>query len=104
MKQTKAQKKSQQKYRKLHPFKYAYTTLKCNAKRRGKEFTLTLYEFICFCHETNYIGYKGKKGTCLSIDRIDQNKGYTFDNIQPLSLSENTKKQRMHEQLNDCPF
>jgi len=90
-------------YRHKYPFKYAYQTLKSNAKKRGKEFTITLHEFILFCHETNYIGYKGRRGSCLSVDRIDQNKGYTIDNIQTLTVSENSKKQRQFEKEN-CPF
>lgn len=71
------------------PESYTYSLLKSNAKRRGKEFTLTLEEFKTFCQETGYLQGKGKKKKSMSIDRIDHTKGYSIDNIQILSLSEN---------------
>lgn len=86
-----------------NPIGYAYSSLKQNAKRRNKEFKLTIKEFRQFCGETNYINLKGKKASCASIDRINPNKGYEIGNIQILSLSDNSKK--MHQDNNDdCPF
>jgi hypothetical protein len=41
---------------------------------------------------------KGKNADSLSIDRINVNKGYSVDNIQILSLSNNTKKR------NECEY
>lgn len=70
----------------------AYYTLKSNAKRRGKEFDLTPEQFEQFCRKTLYIGYKGRTGTALSIDRIDSSKGYTMDNIVVLTNRENGAK------------
>lgn len=78
--------------RKRRPVLAAYYTLKANAKRRGKEFDLTLEQFEQFCHKTLYIGYKGRTGTALSIDRVDSSKGYTMDNIVVLTNSENGAK------------
>jgi hypothetical protein len=80
------------KSRQKNPVKYCYNNLKHNAKRRGIEFALTLEEFIQFCHETNYLAGKGRTKASYSIDRIDNNKGYTLDNIRVITLSENSKK------------
>lgn len=87
-----------------YPEKYAYWYLKNNALRRGKDFQLTFEEFVEFCKETNYMEEKGKFGKAASIDRIDPAKGYTKDNIQVLSLSENTRKGNMERVKKDCPF
>lgn len=82
-------------YRKKFPIKYAFTTLKSNAKRRGIEFSLTIEYFTLFCTKTNYIRGKGKTSESYSIDRIDINKGYVEDNIQILTLRENTQKMHL---------
>lgn len=79
-------------YRQNHPVRYAYNTLKTNAKRRGKEFTITFEYFQQFCYETNYIAGKGRSKISYSVDRIDESKGYVPGNLQVLSLSENIKK------------
>lgn len=88
--------------KKKHPVKYAYQSLKGNARRRGKPFELTLKEFRQFCTQTDYINKKGRLAGAASIDRIDPRKGYSSDNIQILSLSENAKK--YHTDKEDCPF
>jgi len=79
-------------WRQANPIKYAYQTLKDNAKRRGKPFDLTLEQFEAFSIETKYIIGKGRTPTSLHIDRINEDGGYTMDNIQILDNSENIKK------------
>jgi len=79
-------------WRKQNPAKAAYRTLKGNAKRRKIPFELTFAEFKNFAQHTNYLMGKGRSKDSLTIDRIDQQKGYTKDNIQVLSNSENVKK------------
>ena len=75
------------------PVKYAYTTLKNNAKRRNKCFTITLDQFRAWCHKVNFIGLKrGRDKDSFSVDRRIEAEGYTPDNIQPLTLSSNVKK------------
>lgn len=86
----------------VNPINYAYNTLKCNAKRRGKSFELTLDQFKEFCQQTDYINLKGKTASSLSIDRIKQSEGYHYNNIQPLTLSENSKKGTSKNE--DLPF
>ena len=89
-----------QKYRASNPLKAAFKQLRDNAKRRKKEFTLTLEEFTSFCMATTYLDGKGRERQCLHIDRIDPAKGYTFDNIRTLTCSENTAKGNEER----CPF
>jgi len=88
-------------YKQRHPEEYFYNVLRSNAKRRGKEFTLTIEEFKQFCKDTNYLNLKGKNGNDFSIDRKESWLGYSHDNIQLKTLSDNVKKQREQEK---CPF
>jgi hypothetical protein len=81
------------KYREKYPILAAYNNLKHNAKRRGKEFELTLEQFTKFAIETEYINKKGRNKTGYTIDRINPNLGYTINNIQVLTNSQNVKKQ-----------
>lgn len=77
---------------KAHPMKYTYNNLKNNARNRGKEFNLTFQQFKDFCIKTDYMQNKGITKTSYHIDRIDETKGYTIDNIQVLTNTENVKK------------
>ena len=81
------------KYRAKYPLKAWYDTLKMNAKRRGKSFTLTLEQFSEFCKRTGYDEHKGKTANSLSVDRIKDHLGYSIDNIRAITLRENTLKQ-----------
>jgi len=76
----------------MRPIAYCYNSLKSNAKRRGKDFDLTLEEFRIFCEETGYIDNKGKRKDSATIDRKDASKGYSLGNLQILSLEENSRK------------
>jgi hypothetical protein len=77
-----------------NPLGYYYNLLRCNARRRKKEFALTLEDFKIFCKETEYDKLKGKKANCLSIDRIKFWEGYTKNNIRAISVSANVKRER----------
>lgn len=81
-------------YRKKNPIRCAFINLRFNSKRRGVEFDLTLDQFAEFCHATDYIAGRGRPAASYSIDRIDNSKGYTIDNIQILSLADNSSKGR----------
>lgn len=83
---------------------YCYANLRQNAKRRGKQFDLTIEEFRCFCEKTKYLERKGKSGKSASIDRVDPAKGYSIDNIQVLSLAENSRKAMQERYQEDTPF
>jgi hypothetical protein len=80
------------KSREADPVRYAYGNLKHRAKERNKEFTLTLEEFREFCVRTEYMKGKGKTIGSYNVDRIDETKGYTADNIQCLDKQKNIKK------------
>lgn len=88
------------------PVAYTFNMLKNNAKRRKKGFGLTIEQFRDFCEETDYIAKKGRYKKAASIDRIDHLKGYSIDNIQVLTLSENGRKgqQEGASQYDDVPF
>jgi hypothetical protein len=94
------------KYREKYPLKYWYDTLKMNAKRRRKPFTLTLEQFNEFCKRTGYGEKKGKTADSLSVDRIRDIDGYHANNIRAITLSENTKRcfDASVAPEEDCPF
>lgn len=78
-------------YKEKYVLNYIFQTLKDNAKRRGKDFTLTLDEFKEFCEKTGYDKKRGKTAWSLSIDRRDPCLGYSKDNIRAITLSDNSK-------------
>lgn len=75
-----------------NPLMIAYHNLKSHAKARGKVFELTFEQFKNFCTATNYIRGKGRSSNSWHIDRIDETKGYTADNIQVLTNADNVRK------------
>jgi len=79
-------------WKKANPLRYAYQSLKDNAKRRGKEFDISFDQFKDFCIKTAYIQNRGRLAGSFHIDRIDETGGYTLDNIQVLTNSENVQK------------
>ena len=74
------------------PIGVAYRRLKSHAKKRGKQFSLTKFQFAEFCIKSEYSVKKGLYKDSLHIDRIDENKGYHYDNIQVLTNTQNVKK------------
>jgi hypothetical protein len=75
-----------------NPISYKYSVLKNNARRRGIEFALTFEQFESFCMDIRYHELSGKKRNSYSIDRIDVRRGYVIDNLQVLTISENSTK------------
>jgi hypothetical protein len=80
-------------WRANNPILAMYTTLKCNAKRRGKDFTLTFEEWDQFVKEHKMLENRGTEPQSLTVDRIDPTRGYSIDNIRPLSHIENSTRQ-----------
>jgi len=74
------------------PIGLAFRRLKAHAKQRGKEFNLTKEDFILFCVKSEYILESGISKNNFHIDRVDETKGYSIDNIQVLTNSENVRK------------
>jgi hypothetical protein len=79
-------------YRKLHPIKYSYQSFKDNAKRRGKEFLVTYEQYVEFGHKHRLFRPDGTRYTNMTIDRLDCTKGYYVENMQVLTLVENSRK------------
>jgi len=75
-----------------NPVHCAFDNLRASARKRKIEFVLTLEEFKSLVEPTRYMDDKGKTRFCLHIDRIDATKGYTFDNLQVLTCTENVLK------------
>lgn len=76
-----------------NPLRYWFDVLRQNAKRRAKEFTLTIEEFKEFCEREKYLEYKGRANAGnYTIDRRNDKLGYTKDNIFVLTLSQNSRK------------
>lgn len=76
-----------------NPEKYLFCNLRGNARRRGKEFGLTIEEFKDFLIQENYLRRKrGRTKTSVSVDRKQNERGYFRDNLQALTISGNSEK------------
>jgi len=79
-------------WKRSKPFSYHYNAFRNNARRRGKDFAITLEQYTEFAIQHGLIDSSGNKRSNLSIDRVDPTRGYHLDNIQVLTISENTRK------------
>lgn len=66
--------------------------MKANARRRGKAWSISIEEFTKLCIETGYIDKKGRKSQSMSIDRIDESKGYSIDNVRVIPFGLNSQR------------
>lgn len=82
-------------WRDKYPLHYSFHNLRKRAAQRGKEFSLTREQYVSFAIKTDYARLKGKTSWSLSIDRIDNNRGYHYDNIEAITLSQNSRKQHV---------
>lgn len=100
------------KRKEIDPVYDRYNSFKSKAIQRGKPFEVTLEEFRKFCQETGYIVTKYCRGKNASIDRQDNSKGYSIDNMELMSLRDNIKKYHHWDKLiaqvlactDDVPF
>ena len=76
---------STRRWRGANPIRAAFLNLKHNAIRRGKVFDLSFEEFFEL-----FVGISGLQS--FHIDRKDESKGYTIDNLQVLTNAQNVKK------------
>lgn len=81
-------------FRSKHRVKSLYAINKHNAKRRGLTWEFTLDEWIIFCAETNYHKLVGLGPEDMTLDRIDNSLGYTYENTRMVTRSENGRKGR----------
>jgi len=82
----------QRKIKERDPVYNRFINFKGNAKRRGKDFSITLEEFRTFCEKTGYIIQKGRRGYNATIDRRCNAQGYHIWNIQLLTHRANSSK------------
>lgn len=77
----------------------AWRCLKDHAALRGIPFTLTLFQFRKFALASDYLNRTGLNGSCLTVDRIKNDQGYHYKNIQPLTRSENSMKKARQDKI-----
>jgi hypothetical protein len=80
------------KFKEDNPVKYVFKVTKNNAKRRGISFNITFEEFSAWCEEYDYIKLKGIYKNSMTIDRKRNDVGYTYENMQPMTNSNNVRK------------
>ncbi len=86
-------------WRKNRPYQAAFASLRGNAKARGIEFTLTFDYFYAFAKATGYVERKGATRDCLTVDRIDNLRGYAPGNIQSLTRAQNSEKWARYDEV-----
>ncbi len=93
-------------YRSNNSIKYAFHNLKRHAKQRGIRFQLTYPEFEAFCKRTGYHDKRGKSPEAMTVDRIKADQGYHINNIEMITMSENTSKNHHtdHPKQSNMPF
>jgi hypothetical protein len=87
-----------------NPLRYFFRRLRNRARERGHEFTLAFEEWTRFCTEHDLLARRGKTATSLSVDRKKSSLGYSYDNIQPMTLSENGAKGAADDPDDNIPF
>lgn len=80
------------KFKEDNPIGFAFKVLKNNAKRRKISVEITKDEFTKWCIENDYIRLKGRFKDSLTIDRKISSIGYTYENMQILTNSQNVRK------------
>lgn len=91
-------------WRANNPELASFRHLEESAKRRGIQFPLTLEEFTTWGHAHGYFRSKGRREFESSVDRIDQSGPYSLDNIQVLTIGENSAKERARQLGRTHPY
>jgi hypothetical protein len=89
----------QRSWRRSQPISAAFATLRDHAKPRGIEFSISRQEFERFALESDYINRTGLGGSALTVDRIDNLRGYEPGNVQPLTRSANSVKRAKQDAI-----
>ena len=96
---------------KLRPYESAYNTLRCNAKRRRLEFTLTFEDYLSIIGkgECFYCGaklhwpeYNVRKSQASNLDRKDSDYGYITGNVVACCWSCNNIKSDHFNHVQFC--
>jgi len=72
-----------------------FTHYKSGAKQRGLEFSLTKEQFETYWQKSCF--YCGDKIKTIGLDRIDNSKGYTIDNVVPCCKICNRMKMNLNK-------
>lgn len=79
-------------FRLKRPDYYAWVCLEASARKRGIGFEITFEQFQEFCVRTDYLQTKGKHPDSSSINRKKHWLPYTIDNIEIMSIHDNTSR------------
>lgn len=77
----------------------AWRRLKDHAKERGIPFRLKFIHWRPIAIQSDYVNRTGSNGHCLTVDRIDNTKGYSRANIQFLTRAKNAEKQGKRDEI-----
>lgn len=85
--------------------RFTWHMIKKSAKKRSIPFFVPFKHFKKLIEESNYYSGSGRLGTDLTVDRIDNRKGYCVGNLQVISRIENIKKYHEQDKVEeDFPF
>jgi hypothetical protein len=79
-------------WREKHPLRAMFLKVKWSAKLRDIPFKLTFDEFLEFDAVTDYVARRTLAGEDITIDRVNEEKGYEKENLQVLTRGENAAK------------
>ena len=83
-------------WRKANPIRDRYAIVKARAVKRDRVFDISYEDFLAICTAAEF------NPKLHAIDRIDHTLGYTKDNIQILTQTENIIKGNIER--SNCPF
>jgi hypothetical protein len=86
-------------WRASSPMRAQYERVKSEAAKKKVPFTISFHYFKTFCELTRYIERTGPFKHCMTIDRIDNLKGYEPGNIQPLTRAKNAEKRNKYDKI-----
>lgn len=69
-----------------------FLKVKWSAKLRDIPFNLTFEDFCEFDAVTDYVARRTLAGEDITIDRVNEERGYEKDNLQVLTRGENSRK------------
>jgi hypothetical protein len=79
-------------WRARNPMRDSFNNLRNSASKRNVSFSLSFDDFCTLCKSTGYLEGKGNFASSLHIDRKDNRKGYSADNIRVITCAENVGK------------
>lgn len=77
----------------------AFRSLKDHARARGIPFFLAFVTFRKFALQSDYLNRTGPTAQCLTVDRINNLRGYSARNIQPLTREANSIKKARQDAI-----